>query len=599
MCRSDSHDPCRSRRASGLAGGELIRLITQHPDLELTFLGGSSNIGRRPSELHPGLRFEQGLTVQPVTEEVVDKVDVLFLATPAPVSAELSSLLADRIPAIVDLSGAFRIRTPELHDRWYPKVKRRTDLADRFVYGVPELIGDQLKDAALISLPGCYATAITLGLAPLTLGLGLDLKTVVVDGKSGSSGGGVQLRTSDLHPFRAGAIAPYSRPGHRHAAEVGDFLERSKPGTIGNLSMSAYGVPNVRGLLTSSYVFTDEKVDQRELNRAYLRFYKGRPFVRVRRHDETLIPVPDPQVVLALQLRRTVTVARCDEEGGRDRRALAHARRHPPPSRGRLGFEDVQKYDPRCRLGACRTMPIDWRTYLTMPGMMRITCHRPRWSGFAAVSGPGGDRGAHLEAPARVVVQGFGAVGRAVARFLEDRGHIVVGVADVRGTISADRLPVAELVASTDQFGAIDRTRLPQDVKLAGEPDAWLAVDADILILAAQKYAINAENAHRLRAGLVVEGANLASSAAAKEKVAASGAGLVPGVIANLGGAASAALAVTRVVPFDLEAEARKAWVFDWVGDRVRQNTRDLLEIAASRAGNPLPELLAARRKER
>ncbi|MFD3414437.1 N-acetyl-gamma-glutamyl-phosphate reductase [Streptomyces cyaneofuscatus] len=301
--------------ASGLAGGELIRLITQHPDLELTFLGGSSNIGRRPSELHPGLRFEQGLAVQPVTEEVVDKVDVLFLATPAPVSAELSSLLADRIPAIVDLSGAFRIRTPELHDRWYPKVKRRTDLADRFVYGVPELIGDQLKDAALISLPGCYATAITLGLAPLTLGLGLDLKTVVVDGKSGSSGGGVHLRTSDLHPFRAGAIAPYSPTGHRHAAEVGDFLERSKPGTIGNLSMSAYGVPNVRGLLTSSYVFTDEKVDQRELNRAYLRFYKGRPFVRVRRHDETLIPVPDPQVVLGSNYADVTALL--DEEGGR------------------------------------------------------------------------------------------------------------------------------------------------------------------------------------------------------------------------------------------------------------------------------------------
>ncbi|MGW6256114.1 N-acetyl-gamma-glutamyl-phosphate reductase [Streptomyces sp. NPDC055085] len=301
--------------ASGLAGGELIRLITQHPDLELTFLGGSSSVGRRPSELHPGLRIHQGLTVEPVTDEVADRVDVLFLATPAPASAELAARFADRVPAVVDLSGAFRIRTPQLHGRWYPKVARRTDLADRFVYGVPELIGDQLKDAPLISLPGCYATAITLGLAPLTLGLGLELKTVVVDGKSGSSGGGLQLRTSDLHPFRAGAIAPYSPTGHRHAAEVADFLERSKPGAVGNLSMSAYGVSNVRGLLTSSYVFTDDKVDQRELSRAYLRFYKGRPFVRVRRHDETLIPVPDPQVVLGSNFA-DVTVLH-DEEGGR------------------------------------------------------------------------------------------------------------------------------------------------------------------------------------------------------------------------------------------------------------------------------------------
>lgn len=301
--------------ASGLAGGDLIRLITQHPDLELTFLGGSSNIGRRPAELHPNLRLDLGLTVQPVTEEIADQVDVVFLATPAPVSAELAALLADRVPAVVDLSGAFRIRTPELHDRWYPKVKRRTDLADRFVYGVPELVGDQLADAALISLPGCYATAITLGLAPLTLGLGLNLKTVVVDGKSGSSGGGLQLRTSDLHPFRSGAITPYSPTGHRHAAEVGDFLERGKPGTIGSLSMSAYGVSHVRGLLTSSYVFTDDPVDQRELQRAYVRYYKEHRFVRVRRHAETLIPVPDPQAVLGSNYCDVTALH--DEEGGR------------------------------------------------------------------------------------------------------------------------------------------------------------------------------------------------------------------------------------------------------------------------------------------
>ncbi|MGW2831087.1 N-acetyl-gamma-glutamyl-phosphate reductase [Streptomyces sp. NPDC001286] len=301
--------------ASGLAGGDLIRLITQHPDLELTFLGGSSNIGRRPAELHPGLRLDLGLTVQPVTEEITDQVDVVFLATPAPVSAELAALLADRVPAVVDLSGAFRIRTPELHDRWYPKVKRRTDLADRFVYGVPELVGDQLADAALISLPGCYATAITLGLAPLTLGLGLDLRTVVVDGKSGSSGGGLQLRTPDLHPLRSGAIAPYSPTGHRHAAEVGDFLARGKPGTVGSLTMSAYGVSHVRGLLTSSYVFTDDAVDQRELQRAYVRFYKGHHFVRVRRHAETLIPVPDPQAVLGSNYC-DVTVLH-DDEGDR------------------------------------------------------------------------------------------------------------------------------------------------------------------------------------------------------------------------------------------------------------------------------------------
>ncbi|MDT0615377.1 N-acetyl-gamma-glutamyl-phosphate reductase [Streptomyces lancefieldiae] len=301
--------------ASGLAGGELIRLVTQHPELELTFLGGSSNIGRRPAELHPGLRLDLGLTVEAVTEDVADRCDVVLLATPAPVSAELAARLADRAGCVIDLSGAFRIRTPELHDRWYPQVARSTELADRFVYGVPELIGDELADAALISLPGCYATAITLGLAPLVLSLGLDLKTVLVDGKSGSSGGGLQLRTADLHPLRNGAIAPYAPTGHRHAAEVSDFLERAKPGRIGSLTMSAYGVSHVRGLLASTYVFTDDSVEPRDLQRAYLRFYKKHPFVRVRRHNETLIPVPDPQAVLGSNFCDVTVLP--DSEGNR------------------------------------------------------------------------------------------------------------------------------------------------------------------------------------------------------------------------------------------------------------------------------------------
>ncbi|NBM18884.1 Glu/Leu/Phe/Val dehydrogenase [Streptomyces sp. GC420] len=255
----------------------------------------------------------------------------------------------------------------------------------------------------------------------------------------------------------------------------------------------------------------------------------------------------------------------------------------------RAVFFDEAGYDPRFRLGA-PDMPIDWRTYYEP--LIDCTGHGVGVAALTALEARG-----RTEA-ARVVVQGFGAVGRAVARFLEEHGHVVVGIADVRGTISADRLPVADLIAVTDEFGRIDRSRLPQGVTLSSEPDAWLGVEADLLILAAQKYALTAENAHRLRAGLVVEGANLASDAAAKEKVAASGGTLVPGVIANIGGAASAALAVTRVVPFELPADARKAWVFDWVGDRVRKNTRALLEISDARAGDPLPELLASRRRD-
>lgn len=247
-------------------------------------------------------------------------------------------------------------------------------------------------------------------------------------------------------------------------------------------------------------------------------------------------------------------------------------------------------YDPRRRAHAV-PMPIDWRTYYEP--LIDCTGHGVGVSAVAALEARG------RQGSARVVVQGFGAVGRAVATFLEDRGHTVVAVADIDGTISADELPVRDLIAVTDEFGRIDRTRLPSGVTVSGESDAWLDVDADLLVLAAQKDALNTENAHRLRAPLVVEGGNLTSSADAKQKVAAAGAVLVPDVVANVGGAAAAGLAIARLVPFDLPADARKQWVFDWVGERVRANTLALLEIAASSAGDPLPELLAARRKDR
>jgi glutamate dehydrogenase (NAD(P)+) len=280
---------------------------------------------------------------------------------------------------------------------------------------------------------------------------------------------------------------------------------------------------------------------------------------------------------------------------GRTVRPLLHGGIHLGIDMGvtpadRAVFFAESGYDPRHRPGA-PDMPMDWDTYYNP--LIDATGHGV---GVAAVTAL--EAGGHT-GPARVVIQGFGAVGRAVARFMEERGHVIVGVADVLGTLSADRLPVAGLVAITDRFGGIDRSRLPQDVTVSGDQDAWLDVDADILVLAAQKHALNAENAHRLRAGLVVEGANIASSGVAKEKVAASGSLLVPGVIANIGGAGSAALAVTRAVPFELADGPRKAWVFDWIGGTVARNTRELLEIAASRAGDPLTELLAVRRRER
>lgn len=195
----------------------------------------------------------------------------------------------------------------------------------------------------------------------------------------------------------------------------------------------------------------------------------------------------------------------------------------------------------------------------------------------------------------RVAVQGFGTVGRGVAKTLENRGQKIVAVADVKGTVAdPSGLPVERLLEITDRDGTIDRSRLPSSVTTASEPEAWLDVDADVLVLAAGGDAVREDNAHRVRAAVVVEGGNLSCSAGAKQRLRKSGTAVVPDVVASVGGAAVTGCMLTGLVP-ELPLKQTVAWLFDWVDDCVRRNTRDVLEIAATSSDDPVPQLLAAR----
>ncbi|MGW8374742.1 N-acetyl-gamma-glutamyl-phosphate reductase [Streptomyces sp. ODS28] len=290
--------------AAGLVGGEAIRLIAGHPGLDLTYLGGERHAGQRLSAVHPGLRLSPDPVIENLPAAQLARVcDAVICATPAVTSAAVIPELARHGTVVIDLSGAFRLRDEALHQRWYPDVQRPGGLADRFVFGVPELLGARLADAALISLPGCYATAALLALAPLVQAAraaDLRLGPLLIDAKGGSSGGGLALREADLHPHRSGAITPYAPDGHRHAAEVDRFFAEHAPGRLPRTAMSAYGTGTVRGLLASCYAFTDEPrsaLDAATLRRAYLRFYRPHPFVRVRHRGDAPVPAPTPKAV--------------------------------------------------------------------------------------------------------------------------------------------------------------------------------------------------------------------------------------------------------------------------------------------------------------
>jgi glutamate dehydrogenase (NAD(P)+) len=204
-----------------------------------------------------------------------------------------------------------------------------------------------------------------------------------------------------------------------------------------------------------------------------------------------------------------------------------------------------------------------------------------------------------LPRPMRVAIQGFGTVGRAVSCELARRGHCVVAVADVHGTICAPAgLPVNGLLAGTDPWGTIDRAGLPDWVTVTAEPDAWLEAGADVLVLAAGGGAVREDNMHQVRVPLIVEGGNMCCTPQARQWLRSSGVVIVPDVVANVGAAGATGCILTGVAPSDRPAGELVAWLFDWVTACVTRNCEDVLEIAAGRAGDdPVPLLQAARRQ--
>jgi glutamate dehydrogenase (NAD(P)+) len=181
----------------------------------------------------------------------------------------------------------------------------------------------------------------------------------------------------------------------------------------------------------------------------------------------------------------------------------------------------------------------------------------------------------------RVVLQGFGEVGQAAARYAERLGLRVVGVADIHGTVFAEGgLPLDAMLAITSERGEIDRTRLPSGVRTSDHPEAWLDLDAEVLIPAAVANAVHAGNVHRVRAQVVAEGANSPLTSDAIAHLANERRFVVPDIVANAGGAIGCALALLGAIPAGSTPQEAAAWLFDQTITRVSANTKVVYEQA-------------------
>ncbi|MCZ6596548.1 MAG: N-acetyl-gamma-glutamyl-phosphate reductase [Planctomycetota bacterium] len=273
---------------SGYAGGELLRLLLDHSEVEVTQVTSNSQAGRYVHSVHPNLRGRTELRFAPPTE--LAETDVLFLAQPHGEAAKRIEEFAGKATYVVDLSADFRLRDADAFERWYGRPHPKPEWLSRFVYGLPELHREELRGAKLASGVGCNATAAILALLPLARS-GL-IESVVVDLKVGSSEGGNRASAATHHPERSGALRSFAPTGHRHQAEILQEL-----GDIG-LSFSATAVEMVRGVLCTAHVFlSDTGLEDRDVWRLYREHYGDEPFVRIVKERQGLYRYPEPKIV--------------------------------------------------------------------------------------------------------------------------------------------------------------------------------------------------------------------------------------------------------------------------------------------------------------
>jgi N-acetyl-gamma-glutamyl-phosphate/LysW-gamma-L-alpha-aminoadipyl-6-phosphate reductase len=272
---------------SGFTGGELLRILDGHPEFELAQATSRSKENKTIGHSHPNLRHSDLRFSSPAD---LESVDVLFAATPHGVSMEQIDAFQEAAGTVVDLSADFRLDSEAQYDEWYDG-HTRPELLEESEYALPELNRDNLDGADLIASGGCNATATILGLLPL---FEADIlsgdEQIVVDVKVGSSEGGAGGGEASSHPERSGVVRPYAPTGHRHEAEIQQFLGI-------DVSFTVHAVDMVRGASATCHVFPEGPVSKGDLWGAYRGEYEDEPFVELVAGGGGVYRYPEPKSV--------------------------------------------------------------------------------------------------------------------------------------------------------------------------------------------------------------------------------------------------------------------------------------------------------------
>ncbi len=278
---------------SGYTGGELLRLLLDHPEIEVMQATSESNIGKFAHQVHPHLRGRTQLRF--ISQSALESCDVLFLALPHGEAQQQIERFAGLAERIIDLSADFRLRDAELYAATYGHEHAAPDWLGEFVYGLPELHREALREARYASGVGCNATATTLAVwALVKAGLLQDNQPIIVDAKVGSSEAGKSPTDSSHHPARVGVVRPFQLTGHRHEAEVKQALAACGQFDV---RLSVTSVELVRGVSAAVHVTLPQNLPERDIWSAYRTTWNDKPFVRIVHEKTGIHRHPEPRLL--------------------------------------------------------------------------------------------------------------------------------------------------------------------------------------------------------------------------------------------------------------------------------------------------------------
>jgi N-acetyl-gamma-glutamyl-phosphate reductase len=266
--------------ASGYTGGELLRLLADHPAFDVAVLTAASNAGERVASVAPALAAAYGdRRFVPLDPEGLAGIDVVFCALPHGESQQLVPEIGDRVGHVVDLGADFRL-PPAVYERWYGETHGAPEWCEKFAYGMVELYRDDITGARHVAAPGCYPTAVSLACAPLVAS-GLVEPMIVANACSGVSGAGRTLRTSSLFSEANESVGVYGLLTHRHTAEMEQALTHVAGRDV-TVLFTPHLVPMTRGILATCYARPAvDGLSTARLLDAFREFYAEDPFVLV------------------------------------------------------------------------------------------------------------------------------------------------------------------------------------------------------------------------------------------------------------------------------------------------------------------------------